>query len=1141
MVKGGTVYDGRLLTNLIKTDKDVHDTFKQYTQACEVANNALNGWAAADTGDSPDVLTASNRVCELFDEAFEAQRTYLIGLNNYRASLKDVAAREAEIRVIMRDRDIFVSRLVKLNGKKPPTSDSAFEAHSNKLEEARAELAACESTLKSEERALVGVKRRIFREALRMRMRAMAQLADTWRDTAERSIDILDGLEPDMNGSMNDLHLAAQQQAQPPPPTQIHGTPHSQRVSRNFDITSPEGSVIAPSHSASQVAARRAGQGYANQEDGYSDDERGNGNGTIGARGMRRESSATNEDTIEEVDERGGSSDEEGDGRGGGLDPSKYQVHVNKPLSPAEIAAKRHSQAQPSGLVGAQQQQSHNTVSNMVSSGPVQPAPTQQTAPRPAQPNTLTDSGISNGILKKAQATAQPQQQQLQPQQQPPQQSVQPHRETPEERQKRFAALAADSTVEGYNAPAPAFNLPSANTYTIDAYKKKNAPEATLVLPSSNARTRSGRVTGDSSDEDEEADEAAEQYRRAKEASEARDEVRSLEKDRRRTSSFGGFGRLSSSHKRTASDDSVPGRKLQTGRQPAGNRNSQYYQESDAGGSTVRGGSRHEKSKSESHGKSSGGGGGLFGAIGGLFRKRDLNQLGRDRDDDDEGGAYGSKSSGGGWNTSRIDKNVAKANKSPGIGGSTVYVSDKKKPKSSTVSRRRQDDSDSDAPDPRSLVKVVNNPHPGKLLARRTSSNNNLGASVGREMAFSDVGISRSNTVSSRNVNSYAANTAWVPPNERPRAVSDVGALRPSASTGTVVKKKKKVAPVDGGSTVGVGSGLDRKSSMKSTATGVTAASGTGTVKKKKKVVPSTGTAGLAPSSTLAVPPTLSSSRQSSYDASALVNNVARATSGGSALGGNRNSTLISTQNPASRVTRDTPSLMTVVAPSSSLQTNTLAGMHMPSAKNPSLSRSGSVVGAPMLGTLPAPSHAAPASTLSEAPLKKKKTVKRSSTIGDVAGGDRLSAAALSSSATAPSLANAGMSSTVSRPRSILSDGGATPSRRKSVRLAGDTKLSDATYENAGGPASNIAPVRNGILKDSSGSALGMARAPESRQQAEPIGAQEWGTRIGRETEYSSDEEGDEYAKIKLQLNRSERELYSAGFLDKGKGRAAVQ
>lgn len=201
MPKSGQ-YDSRLLQTLIKADKEVHDSFKAYTFTCENANNALNGWAAADTGDSPDVLTASNRVCELFDEAFDAQKTYLIGLNNYRASLKDVAAREAEIRVIMRDRDIFVSRLVKLNSKKTPTSDKAFEEHSAKLEEARAELAACESTLKSEERALVGVKRRIFREALRMRIRAMAQLADAWKDTAERAIEILDSLDPD-NASMS--------------------------------------------------------------------------------------------------------------------------------------------------------------------------------------------------------------------------------------------------------------------------------------------------------------------------------------------------------------------------------------------------------------------------------------------------------------------------------------------------------------------------------------------------------------------------------------------------------------------------------------------------------------------------------------------------------------------------------------------------------------------------------------------------------------------------------------------------------------------------------------------------------------------------------------------------------------------------
>ena len=62
-----------------------------------------------------DVLTVSNRVCELFDDAADAQKSYLISLMNYRSSLKDVAAREAEIRVILRDRDIFVSRVGRCN------------------------------------------------------------------------------------------------------------------------------------------------------------------------------------------------------------------------------------------------------------------------------------------------------------------------------------------------------------------------------------------------------------------------------------------------------------------------------------------------------------------------------------------------------------------------------------------------------------------------------------------------------------------------------------------------------------------------------------------------------------------------------------------------------------------------------------------------------------------------------------------------------------------------------------------------------------------------------------------------------------------------------------------------------------------
>lgn len=50
--KSHTPFDSRLLLSLVKCEKEVADSFKSYTQTCENANNALNGWAAADTGDS---------------------------------------------------------------------------------------------------------------------------------------------------------------------------------------------------------------------------------------------------------------------------------------------------------------------------------------------------------------------------------------------------------------------------------------------------------------------------------------------------------------------------------------------------------------------------------------------------------------------------------------------------------------------------------------------------------------------------------------------------------------------------------------------------------------------------------------------------------------------------------------------------------------------------------------------------------------------------------------------------------------------------------------------------------------------------------------------------------------------------------
>jgi hypothetical protein len=283
------------------------------------------------------------------------------------------------------------------------------------------------------------------------------------------------------------------------------------------------------------------------------------------------------------------------------------------------------------------------------------------------------------------------------------------------------------------------------------------------------------------------------------------------------------------------------------------------------------------------------------------------------------------------------------------------------------------------------------------------------------------------------------------------------------------------------------------------------------------------------------------------------------------------------TQNSARRVTRETPSLMSVVEPvpppptlqgirAPPSQSSMILGMSLPSAKNPSAS-AGNLSPSPSPSPRPASSPANSALGVPQQPtLKRKKTGdKRVSTASNVNGSLLVAPSnlnTLKTSATSPNLTSSTLkpavksSSTVGvpRPASILSVGSATASgvaRRKSVRLAEDTKLSEAKYENSGGPA-NIPraysqPALNGsanpnpgILKESSGAVQTNHNVHDYSNAGTTSGAGvgEWTPRPVYDDDVSSDEGGDEYARIKHELNRSERGWKDAGFLDKGKGKA---
>ncbi|BGP05036.1 hypothetical protein JCM10049v2_000840 [Rhodotorula toruloides] len=229
-----SLHDTRLLSNLLKTEKDSAQAFKQYTLAAQSASAALSAWSVADSTGTGDLMDAAIRISQLLSTITDSQRLYLTSLTTYRSSLKDVLAREQALRTVVRDREILVNRLIKIGNKRP--KDGAEREHEAKLEDAQRELQACETFLQEEELALAHAKRRSFREALNARMQAMNALSHVMDDCSVEAVDILSTLQSDNF-----------EPAHPDGDVQLR---------REYDLGSDAGDSIAPSQSASQAMSR---------------------------------------------------------------------------------------------------------------------------------------------------------------------------------------------------------------------------------------------------------------------------------------------------------------------------------------------------------------------------------------------------------------------------------------------------------------------------------------------------------------------------------------------------------------------------------------------------------------------------------------------------------------------------------------------------------------------------------------------------------------------------------------------------------------------------------------------------------------------------------------------------------------------
>ncbi|GAA5831384.1 hypothetical protein JCM11251_004005 [Rhodosporidiobolus azoricus] len=236
-----SLHDTRLLSNLLKTEKDAMQAFKHYTVTASSAGAALSAWSVTDSADTGDIMDAALRISQLLSSLTDAQRSYLHALSTYRASLKDVLARETALRTVVRDREILVNRLIKIGNKRPKDKEGAVEEHQAKLDDAQRELRACETYLQEEELALSHAKRRSFRDGLAQRMRSMAELARVMEESAREAVGILGELEGEDGEERDegDFH----------PSHHLHN-------SHPYDLGSEAGDSIAPSQSASQAMSR---------------------------------------------------------------------------------------------------------------------------------------------------------------------------------------------------------------------------------------------------------------------------------------------------------------------------------------------------------------------------------------------------------------------------------------------------------------------------------------------------------------------------------------------------------------------------------------------------------------------------------------------------------------------------------------------------------------------------------------------------------------------------------------------------------------------------------------------------------------------------------------------------------------------
>ncbi|GJJ14169.1 hypothetical protein Clacol_008430 [Clathrus columnatus] len=242
--------DSRLLASLVKQEQAYSSQLYSLLNASSSSLSALVIYASSSPTEISHTL---KNVANALSGADDAFRNYGEAINNWIDQLRSISRKEEEIANIGRQREMLVTRLIKVSQKSKAspqsllhsasdsTSNVSFKSFNSKVSAAQMELQACESHLAAQERELETFRLSALKQALRLRCQALVQCAWTWGELGRRCLSFIDGLNniPLTNGaSASGLPL--------PLSNGIHDHDHDHDSAL---------SSLAPSQSASQIGA----------------------------------------------------------------------------------------------------------------------------------------------------------------------------------------------------------------------------------------------------------------------------------------------------------------------------------------------------------------------------------------------------------------------------------------------------------------------------------------------------------------------------------------------------------------------------------------------------------------------------------------------------------------------------------------------------------------------------------------------------------------------------------------------------------------------------------------------------------------------------------------------------------------------